>query len=62
MGRRKDSKASTQPHDIETDDVDDEEQFLNLDDVLEGHSSFLHMQLVAMLSAVSTCSGAWDVA
>ena len=42
MGRRKDSKVSTQQHDAEVNDVDDEEQFLNLDDVLEGNSFFLH--------------------
>lgn len=34
--RRKDSKATSQQHEADVNDLDDEEQFLNLDDVLEG--------------------------
>lgn len=36
--RRRASKGASNQQDADCDDLDDEEQFLNLDDVLEGQS------------------------
>ena len=36
--RRRASKGTSNQQDADCDDLDDEEQFLNLDDVLEGQS------------------------
>lgn len=50
--RRRASKGPSNQQDADCEDLDDEEQFLNLDDVLEGHSG---------LPTCLACAQCWHV-